>query len=124
MTGKRPKKLQGATYRINTGCGWLYITLNTKNNAAYEILGTIGKGGGCAASQIEAICRMTSLALQAGADIKELAKNLSSICCHSPVVIDTEKVTSCADAISKCLKQYVDESKPEEPKEVVKEEPK
>jgi len=34
---------------------------------------------------------------------------LSGISCHSAIVVDEEKVLSCADAIAKILKQYFDE---------------
>ena len=106
---KRPKKLSGATYEFVTGCGSIYITCNDRDSKPYELIAIMGKGGGCAASQCEAIGRVISIALQANAPIKDLIKQLSGISCHSPSGIGNEKVFSCADAIAKSLKTHSEE---------------
>ena len=53
----RPTKTSGVTRRIRTGEGTLYITINEDENGLCEVFTTIGKAGGNAAAQSEAISR-------------------------------------------------------------------
>src|SRR3990172_2818357 len=62
----RPDVLVGKTIRLRTSCGWIYITHNT-----HEVFINLGKAGGCAATQTEAIGRLISLALQYHIPIEE-----------------------------------------------------
>jgi len=55
---ERPKVLKGWTYQMQTGCGPLYVTVNQDVTGLFELFTTMGKAGGCAASQSEAIGRM------------------------------------------------------------------
>jgi ribonucleoside-diphosphate reductase alpha chain len=103
----RKKKLSGTTYQIKTGCGTLYVTINENDNKPFEIFATIGKTGGCAASQIEAIGRLISLGLRGGTDPKKIIKQLSGICCHAALMIGEDKIMSCADAIAKVIKEHI-----------------
>ncbi|MBA4397097.1 MAG: ribonucleoside-diphosphate reductase, adenosylcobalamin-dependent, partial [Syntrophus sp. (in: bacteria)] len=57
---ERPKVLKGWTYQMQTGCGPLYVTVNQDDTGLFELFTTMGKAGGCAASQSEAIGRMVS----------------------------------------------------------------
>lgn len=109
MKKKRPQKLSGKTYRIKTGCGKLYITINDCDENPYEFLATMGKAGGCATAQLDCISRLISYSLQNGGQITSIIKLLSGVSCHSAIVVDEEKVLSCADAIAKILKQYFEE---------------
>jgi ribonucleoside-diphosphate reductase alpha chain len=105
---KRPNVLSGETHKKVTGCGPVYVTLNEKAGQLYEVWGRMGKGGGCASVQIESLCVLISFALQAGVDPQKLIKKMSGIMCHSPAGVDEKRVTSCADAIAKCIKDYLD----------------
>ncbi|WP_413877291.1 vitamin B12-dependent ribonucleotide reductase, partial [Albidovulum sp.] len=51
----RPKALKGWTYQMQTGCGPLYVTVNEDKAGLFELFTTMGKAGGCASSQCEAI---------------------------------------------------------------------
>ena len=113
---KRAKVLTGSTTKIKTGCGSLFVTVNTKKDVPFEVFLRMGKSGGCASSSCESLGRVISLALQAGVEMKSLIKNLSGVSCHSPVMFEGENVTSCADAIAKVLKMHLIEI----PKEEVK----
>jgi len=106
----RPKALTGKTYQISTGCGTLYITINSDEVGIFELFATIGKTGGCAASQCEAIGRIVSLALRTGAPVKSIIKQLSGIACQYPTGIEDKKVFSCSDAIGKIIKLHVEEA--------------
>lgn len=104
----RPAVLEGKTYEIRTGCGNSFITVSMLNSKPFELIARLGKGGGCASSQCEALGRVISEALQAGVPVEKLTKHLIGIQCHVPHGTDENAVTSCADAIGKVLKKYED----------------
>ena len=105
---KRPEIMAGKTYRMKTGYGNLYITINNdENEYPFEIFATIGKSGGFFQEQSEAICRLTSLALRAGIRVEEVISDLKGI--RGPMPIFTEKgtVLSLPDAIGRVLEEHV-----------------
>lgn len=103
----RPAVLKGKTLRLNTGCGSIYITINEDEQGPIELFNTIGKAGGCAASQSEAIGRLISLAWRNGIKPDEVRKSLMGITCHKPSGFGSEKVLSCADAVAKAIGTYL-----------------
>ena len=105
---KRPRILKGRTIHMETGCGTLYVTINEDEDGFFELFNTMGKAGGCAASQSEAIGRLVSLAWRSGVPTEQIVKQLSGISCHKQVGIGKNKVLSCADAIAKAIKEYAD----------------
>lgn len=107
----RKQKLSGCTYKTRTGCGTMYVTINEDDNTPIEVFATMGKAGGCAASQIETICRIISISLQSGVDVDRIIKQMIGICCHSALTIGDSKILSCSDAIGKVLKHHMDEKK-------------
>jgi len=104
---ERPPKLPGFTHQMKTGCGTLYVTINEVDSEIFEIFVTMGKAGGCASAQIEAIGRLISLALRSGVSIDQIIKQLGGISCHSPVGTHDNKISSCADAVSKAIKNHL-----------------
>lgn len=96
----RPEILYGKTEKIRTGCGNFYITITLHNEKPFEVFARLGKAGGCASSQTEAIGRLASLLLRNGISPKSIAKQLKGISCHLPV---HEGAKSCADAVGLCL---------------------
>lgn len=105
---KRPKVLKGRTIRMETGCGTLYVTINEDDDGFFELFNTMGKAGGCAASQSEAIGRLVSLAWRTGIRTEEIVKQLSGICCHKHLGVGKDKILSCADAIARAIREYGD----------------
>jgi len=106
---KRPKVTTGVTERVNTGCGYIYVTVNFDNRGISEVFSTLGKAGGCAAAQLEAISRLTSLALRSGIDIDSIVKQLRGIRCPSIAWEQGHAILSCADAIASVLEKYIRE---------------
>jgi ribonucleoside-diphosphate reductase alpha chain len=104
---KRPKVTRGVTERVNTGCGYIYVTVNFDQQGISEVFSTLGKAGGCAAAQLEAISRLTSVALRSGIDIDSIVKHLRGIRCPSIAWEQGHAILSCADAIASVLEKYI-----------------
>jgi ribonucleoside-diphosphate reductase alpha chain len=103
----RPKALGGWTYQMQTGCGPLYVTVNEDASGLFELFTTMGKAGGCAASQCEAIGRMVSLAWRSGVQARQVVKQLLGISCHAPSGFGDNRVLSCADAVAKAIESHM-----------------
>lgn len=104
---KRPDVIRGSTRLIKTGCGNIYVTINEdENGQLFELFTSMGKAGGCAASQAEAIGRLVSLAFRSNIDPAEVVKQLKGISCHQPVWSNGGKILSCSDAIAKAIEKY------------------
>ena len=106
----RPISTSGTTRRIRTGEGSLYITINEDENGLCEIFTTIGKAGGNAAAQSEAISRLISLALRSGIDPQAIVKQLKGISGPNPTWEDGRLILSTPDAIGKALDDYLSEN--------------
>ena len=104
---ERPRALRGATYQMTTGCGPLYITINEDQEGLFELFTTMGKAGGCAASQCEAIGRLVSLAWRSGVQARQAVKQMIGITCHKPAGFGENRVTSCADAVAKAIQMHM-----------------
>jgi ribonucleoside-diphosphate reductase alpha chain len=107
---KRPKVTTGVTERVNTGCGYIYVTVNFDSQGISEVFSTLGKAGGCAAAQLEGISRLTSLALRSGIDVESIVKQLRGIRCPSIAWEQGHAILSCGDAIASVLEKYVKET--------------
>ncbi|MFA4920265.1 MAG: vitamin B12-dependent ribonucleotide reductase [Thermodesulfovibrionales bacterium] len=104
---KRPDVIKGATRFMKTGCGNVYVTINEDENGhLFELFTSMGKAGGCAASQSEAIGRLVSLAFRSNIAPEEVIMQLKGISCHSPTWHDGGRILSCSDAIARALEKY------------------
>ncbi len=112
---ERPAVTKGVTQRVTTGCGNLYVTVNFDGQGRiFEVFSSLGKAGGCASAQLEAISRLISLALRSGMNVESLVKQLKGIRCPSIGWDHGHAVLSCADAISSVLEKYLKEAVPAE----------
>ena len=104
---KRPELIRGSTRVMKTGCGNLYVTVNEdEDGQLFELFTSIGKAGGCASSQGEALGRLVSLAFRSNIDPEEVIKQLKGISCHEQAWCNGGKILSCSDAIAKAIEKY------------------
>ncbi|MEM1999275.1 MAG: TSCPD domain-containing protein, partial [Archaeoglobaceae archaeon] len=103
----RPRVTVGRTIETKTGCGSLYVTINEDNEGIAEVFVQLGKSGGCAASQTEAIGRLLSIALRSWVNPEVLIKQLKGIRCPSVGFDNGEIITSCADGVAKVLEKWL-----------------
>lgn len=103
----RPRVTVGRTIETKTGCGSLYVTINEDSEGIAEVFVQLGKSGGCAASQTEAIGRLLSIALRSWVNPEVLIKQLKGIRCPSIGFDSGEIITSCADGVAKVLEKWL-----------------
>ena len=109
----RPEVITGTTTKVSTGCGNLYVTINVdENGRAFELFTQMGKAGGCAASQLEAIGRLVSLGFRSGIEVKSIIEQLRNIRCPSPSWEKGQRIFSCADAIARVIEKRLLNNQP------------
>jgi ribonucleoside-diphosphate reductase alpha chain len=107
MPRKRPDITTGITQKIETGCGHLYVTVNSDSEGPCEVFTQMGKVGGCASAQLEAIARLTSLGLRSNIKLESIIRQIRGIRCPSPMWHKGKVITSCADGLSKALENFL-----------------
>lgn len=102
----RPEVILGTTTKVATGCGNLYVTINIdEEGKPFELFTQMGKAGGCAGSQLEAVGRLVSLAFRSGVEVKAIIEQLRNIRCPSPSWEKGQRIFSCADAIARVIER-------------------
>jgi ribonucleoside-diphosphate reductase alpha chain len=76
---ERPDAISGKTYKMESGNGALFVTINDDDKGMFEVFANIGKSGGYTQSFTEAIGRLISLALRSGIDPLLIARQLVGI---------------------------------------------
>lgn len=108
MPRPRPEVITGTTTKVATGCGNLYVTINVdEEGKPFELFTQMGKAGGCAASQLEAIGRLVSLGFRSGIEVKSIIEQLRNIRCPSPSWEKGQRIFSCADAIARVVEKQL-----------------
>jgi ribonucleoside-diphosphate reductase alpha chain len=106
----RPAALKGATRRMPSPLGDLYVTVNEDGGGRpFEVFATLGKAGGAAMADVEGIGRLISLALRSGIPMTDIIQQLRGIACDRAVGIGPNKVLSVPDAIAQALAQHMQE---------------
>ena len=100
---KRARVTNGVTERVATGCGNIYVTVNSDEHGICEVFSSLGKAGGCASAQLESTCRLISLALRSGVDASAVVKHIRGIRCPSIAWEQGHSILSCPDAIASVL---------------------
>ena len=103
----RPPVVRGVTRKIATGCGNLYVTMNEDEHGLFEVFARLGKAGGCADAQLEAVGRLVSLCLRSGIKPEDIIKQLKAIRCPNPLLARGGPILSCPDAIAKAIEDHI-----------------
>ena len=107
---QRPSLLRGRTVKMNSPLGDLYVTINEdESGRPFEVFCTLGKAGGAAMADSEAIGRLISLSLRSGIPITAVRDQLRGISCDRAVGIGPNKVLSAPDAIAQAIERYLQE---------------
>lgn len=107
---QRPDALRGYTMKMMSPLGDLYVTINEDiNGRPFEVFCTLGKAGGAAMADAEAIGRLMSLALRSGISIRQVKEQLRGISCDRAVGLGPNKVLSVPDAIGQAIERYLQE---------------
>jgi ribonucleoside-diphosphate reductase alpha chain len=103
----RPEKLRGTTHRLETPLGTMFVNITEDDkNQPFEVFITLGKAGGSAMADAEAMGRLISLALRSGIPIMQVHKQLRGISSDRAVGLGPNKVLSVPDAIGIALEQW------------------
>ncbi len=107
---QRPAALRGYTMKMMSPLGDLYVTINEDlHGRPFEVFCTLGKAGGAANADAEAIGRLMSLALRSGISITQVKDQLRGISCDRAVGLGPNKVLSAPDAIGQAIERYLEE---------------
>lgn len=105
---KRPQVLTGRTVKMASPLGDLFVTINEDEaGEPFEVFCTVGKAGGSANADSEAIGRLISLVLRHGLPLSEVRDQLRGIACDRPVGFGPNKVLSAPDAIAQAIDKYM-----------------
>ena len=107
---QRPSMLRGRTMKLESPLGDLYVTINEDDKGKpFEVFCTVGKAGGAAMADSEAIGRLISLSLRSGIPITAVRDQLRGISCDRAVGVGPQKVLSAPDAIAQAIERYLAE---------------
>jgi ribonucleoside-diphosphate reductase alpha chain len=107
---QRPAALRGYTMKMNSPLGDLYVTINEdEGGRPFEVFCTLGKAGGAAMADAEAMGRLMSLALRSGIPILQVKDQLRGISCDRAVGLGPNKVLSVPDAVGQAIERYLEE---------------
>lgn len=104
----RPEVVYGATYKVKTGYGTLFVTVNHDDQGQpFEVFATIGKAGGFFQAKSEAICRLVSLALRSNIDPATVIDQIKGIRGPMPAWTSKGQILSIPDAIAHVLEEHM-----------------
>jgi ribonucleoside-diphosphate reductase alpha chain len=107
---QRPAALRGYTMKMNSPLGDLYVTINEdESGRPFEVFCTLGKAGGAAMADAEAMGRLMSLALRSGIPILQVKDQVRGISCDRAVGLGPNKVLSVPDAVGQAIERYLEE---------------
>src|SRR5690349_5779309 len=104
----RPDLLKGATRRVETPLGTMYVTITEDDKAQpFEVFMSLGKAGGALMADVEAVGRLISLALRSGIPIQEVHRQLRGISSDRVSGLGPNKVLSVPDAIGIAIEKWL-----------------
>jgi len=106
----RPDTLRGITTRIETPLGTMFLNITEDDRGQpFEVFINLGKAGGAAMADAEAMGRLISLALRSGIPIREVHRQLRGIASDKAIGLGPNKVLSVPDAIGIALENWMRE---------------
>ena len=106
----RPELLRGATRRLETPLGTLYVTVTEDDRGQpFEVFMSLGKAGGALMADVEALGRLISLALRSGIPMKEIYRQLRGISSDRTIGLGPNKVLSVPDAVGIAIERWMQE---------------
>jgi ribonucleoside-diphosphate reductase alpha chain len=106
----RPELLRGATRRLETPLGTLYVTITEDDRGQpFEVFMSLGKAGGALMADVEALGRLISLALRSGIPINEIYRQVRGISSDRVIGLGPNKVLSVPDAVGIAIERYMQE---------------
>ena len=104
---QRPKIIRGVTERVRTGQGNLFVTVNYDDDGKpFEVFASLGKAGSTESAHLEAITRLSTMALRAGVDPAQIIEHLRGIT-DEPVWDGGNLVRSAPDAVAQVLARHL-----------------
>ena len=106
----RPHTLRGTTSRTETPLGTMFVNITEDDlGQPFEVFINLGKAGGAAMADVEAIGRLISLALRSGISIQAIHRQLRGIASDRAIGLGPNKVLSVPDAIGIALENWMRE---------------
>jgi ribonucleoside-diphosphate reductase alpha chain len=103
----RPNKLRSTSIRKETPLGTMYVHISEdEKGQPFEVFINLGKAGGSAMADAEAMGRLISLALRSGIPLVSVHKQLRGISSDRAVGLGPHKVLSVPDAIGAALYEW------------------
>ncbi len=104
----RPDVLRSAAIRKETPLGTMFVHITEDDKAQpFEVFINLGKAGGSAMADAEAMGRLISLALRSGISIQQVHRQLRGISSDRAVGLGPNKVLSVPDAIGLALEDWM-----------------
>lgn len=104
----RPEVLRSTSIRKETPLGVMFVHITEDDRAQpFEVFINLGKAGGPAMADAEAIGRLISLALRSGIPLKEVHRQLRGISSDRAVGLGPSKVMSLPDAVGLALEEWM-----------------
>jgi ribonucleoside-diphosphate reductase alpha chain len=103
----RPDKLRSTSIRKETPLGIMFVHVTEDDRGQpFEVFVTLGKAGGSAMADAEAVGRLISLSLRSGIPLQEIHRQLRGISSDRAVGLGPNKVLSMPDAIGLALEEW------------------
>ncbi len=111
---QRIDHLHGYTYRIKTGYGNLYVTINELVGKPFEVFCQIGRSGASELAKAEAVGKLVSLALRSGIQLEYIIEQIDDIMGSQPIITKKGYIKSIPDAMAKVLREYMEKKQHKE----------
>jgi ribonucleoside-diphosphate reductase alpha chain len=103
----RPDKLRSTSIRKETPLGTMFVHISEdEKGQPFEVFLNLGKAGGSAMADAEAMGRLVSLALRSGIPLMEIHRQMRGISSDRAVGLGPNKVLSVPDAIGLALEEW------------------